>query len=113
MKAVRWLFAIVTLVLWISCTSSPVTAQPRDLDTKAKQILDATGVKGGRIDSTPTVYEGMVLFGCRDGSLVKSHSLSSPPAFDGLSAARGRLYLATLDCKVICFADAARRQAKL
>ncbi|UCE48101.1 MAG: PQQ-binding-like beta-propeller repeat protein, partial [Phycisphaerales bacterium] len=24
---------------------------------------------GGRIDSTPTVYEGLVLFGCRDGSV--------------------------------------------
>ena len=43
------------------------------------------------------------VFSTRDGSLVKSHSLSSPPAFDGLSSAHGRLYLATLDGKVICF----------
>ena len=53
------------------------------------------------------------VFSTTDGSLVKSHSLSSPPAFDGLSAAHGRLYLATLDGKVICFGDTARRQAKL
>jgi len=36
---------------------------------------------------------------------VKSHSLSSTPAFDGLSAARGRLYMATLDGKIICFGE--------
>jgi len=39
-------------------------------------------------------------------SLLKSYSLSSLPAFDGLSAAGGQLYLATRDRKVICFADA-------
>ena len=53
------------------------------------------------------------VFSISDGSLVRSHSLSSPPAFDGLSAAHERLYLATLDGKVVCFGDTARRQAKL
>ena len=43
------------------------------------------------------------VFSTSDGSLVKSYSLSSAPAFDGLSAAHGRLYMATLDGKVICF----------
>ena len=46
------------------------------------------------------------VFSANDGSLVKSYSLSSLPAFDGLSAAAGRLYLATGDGKVICFGDA-------
>jgi outer membrane protein assembly factor BamB len=45
------------------------------------------------------------IFSAKDGSRLKSSSLSSPPAFDGLSAAAGRLYLATRDGKVICFAD--------
>ncbi len=49
------------------------------------------------------------VFSATDGSLLKSHPLSSLPAFDGLSAAGGRLYLATRDRKVICFADAARK----
>jgi len=49
------------------------------------------------------------VFSAEDGSLVKSHRLSSLPAFDGLSAAAGRLYLATRDGKVICFGDAARK----
>jgi len=53
------------------------------------------------------------VFSASDGSLVKSLPLSSPPAFDGLSAAHGRLYLATLDSRVICFAGEAPRQAKL
>jgi hypothetical protein len=53
------------------------------------------------------------VFSASDGSLVKSHSLSSPPVFDGLSAAHGRLYLVTLDGKIICFAGEVRRQAKL
>ena len=49
------------------------------------------------------------VFSATDGSLVNSHRLSSLPAFDGLSAAAGRLYLATRDGKVICFGDAAGR----
>ena len=46
------------------------------------------------------------VFSAKDGSLLKSHSLSSLPVFDGLSAAGGRLYLATGDGKVICFGAA-------
>jgi outer membrane protein assembly factor BamB len=48
------------------------------------------------------------VFSAKDGSLVNSHSLESPPAFDGMSAAHGRLYLATLDGKVICFSEGGR-----
>jgi len=39
----------------------------------------------------------------KDGSLLASRKLESPPVFDGLSAARGRLYMATRDGKVVCF----------
>jgi hypothetical protein len=42
------------------------------------------------------------VFSARDGSLLKSHSLESPPVFDGLSAARGRLFLTTRDARLIC-----------
>jgi len=53
--------------------------------------------------------QGVLLqvFSADDGSLLKSRALSSQPAFDGLSAAGGRLYLATRDGKVICFDGAA------
>jgi outer membrane protein assembly factor BamB len=43
------------------------------------------------------------VFSTKDGSRLKSYSLASLPAFDGMSVAHGRLYLATLDGKVLCF----------
>ena len=43
------------------------------------------------------------VYAAEDGALVESYPLSSLPAFDGLSAANGRLYLATQDGKVVCF----------
>ena len=48
--------------------------------------------------------KGAVLqvFSTKDGSQIGSHSLTSPPAFDGMAAANGRLYLATQDGKVLC-----------
>ena len=46
------------------------------------------------------------IFSTQDGSRLKSYPLSSMPAFDGMSAAGGRLYLATHGGKVCCFGDA-------
>jgi len=43
------------------------------------------------------------VFSTADGRLLNSLQLSSPPAFDGMSAAAGRLYMTTLDGKLICF----------
>ena len=42
------------------------------------------------------------VFSAQDGSAVKSYPLSSPPAFDGMIAANGSLYIATQDGKVLC-----------
>ncbi len=58
--------------------TSPVIAGGRllvaSVDTHAVRALDAgTGrplwsyTAGGRVDSSPTIHEGLVLFGCRDG----------------------------------------------
>jgi len=47
------------------------------------------------------------VFSAKDGSTVKSYELSSLPVFDGLSAAQGRLYLATQDAKLLCFGPTA------
>jgi len=63
-------------------------------------------------DDPVAAFEGrkgarLQVFSTKDGSSLGSHQLSSLPAFDGLSAAAGRLYLATRDGKVICFGDAA------
>jgi len=43
------------------------------------------------------------VFSAKDGSKIKSYPLESEPAFDGMSAAGGRLYLVTNDGKLICF----------
>ena len=37
-----------------------------------------------------------------DGRRLAEYPLDRPPVFDGLSAARGRLYLATDDGRIIC-----------
>ena len=39
-----------------------------------------------------------------DGKKLAEQKLDSPPVFDGLIAAGGRLYLATTDGRVLCFA---------
>ena len=63
-------------------------------------------------DDPLSAFEGrqgalLEVFSADDGSRLESQRLSSPPAFDGLSAAVGRLYLATGDAKVICFSGSA------
>jgi hypothetical protein len=41
----------------------------------------------------------------KDGQTLAERRLDSPPAFDGMAAASGRLYLSTLDGRVTCFGD--------
>ncbi len=48
----------------------------------------------------------LAVFSAKDGSRLASYELTSLPAFDGLSAAAGRLYLATRDGKLLCFGGA-------
>jgi len=38
-----------------------------------------------------------------DGRQLSELQLSSPPVWDGLAAANGKLYLTTMDGKVLCF----------
>ncbi len=64
----------LTFVLYISCTLSAVIAQPGDCKKKAKQILDATDVKGGLI----------VHIGCGDGKLTAALRASDSYLVHGL-----------------------------
>ncbi|MBT7068507.1 MAG: PQQ-binding-like beta-propeller repeat protein [Verrucomicrobia bacterium] len=41
-------------------------------------------------------------FSTQDGSMTFTHALPSPPLFDGLAAARGALYLCTVDGTLLC-----------
>jgi len=36
---------------------------------------------------------------------LAEHKLSSPPVFDGMAAAAGRLYVCTMDGAVYCLGD--------
>ncbi|MFQ5811249.1 MAG: PQQ-binding-like beta-propeller repeat protein, partial [Armatimonadota bacterium] len=59
-------------------------------------------------DGLAAIYggKGGVLWAvsARDGTKVAEYALDEPPVFDGMAAANGRLYLATTDGKVACFA---------
>jgi hypothetical protein len=51
-------------------------------------------------------------FSTKDGSRLSSITLPSEPAFDGLSAAGGKLFLVTKDGKLICFGDSSASGSK-
>jgi hypothetical protein len=44
-------------------------------------------------------------FSTQDGSMTFTHALSAPPVFDGLAAARGALYLCTVDGALLCLSQ--------
>jgi hypothetical protein len=44
------------------------------------------------------------VYSAKDGSLLKSTPLASAPAFDGMIAANGRIYMATNNGKLLCMA---------
>ena len=78
----------VACVLWVSCVISSVLTQADEYAKEAKQILDATGVKGGLI----------VHIGCGNGKLTTAlrmrdrylvHGLDSDPA----NLERARAYI--------------------
>lgn len=84
-------FTKPAFVLWISCSLSVVMAQPGSYDKKAKQILDAAGIKGGLI----------VHIGCGDGRLTAAlparqnylvHGLDT----DAKNVEKGRKYIKSL-----------------
>jgi hypothetical protein len=60
---------------------------------------DPLGAFEGRQGALLQVFSG------KDGSLVNSQPLPALPAFDGMSAANGNLYLATQDGMLLCFGD--------
>ncbi|HUV64099.1 MAG TPA: class I SAM-dependent methyltransferase, partial [Sedimentisphaerales bacterium] len=60
MKKQTSIFAMLSIFLSIACTSFPTLAQPAEHERKAKQILDAAGVKGGLVAH----------IGCGEGKLT-------------------------------------------
>ncbi len=73
---------------------------PDDPDVQARLVKQAEaleGKHGGRLWAVAT----------EDGKPLARYSLPSPPVFDGLAAADGRLYMATLDGAVLCLGEGA------
>ena len=56
----------------------------------------------------PAYPELLADFSGSDGRLLATQPLSSPPLFDGMAAANGRLYLATADRHIVCLGPAGR-----
>jgi len=51
-------------------------------------------------------YEATLwIFSAEDGRLLRSVKLDAPPAWDGMAAANGKLYLCTQDGKLRCFGE--------
>jgi len=78
-------------VTWVSCTLSVVTAQPKNPEQQAKDILNTTGVKGGLI----------VHLGCGDGTLTAALHVNDRYLVHGLdtdpdAAARARKHIQKL-----------------
>jgi len=82
---------------------------------RAMILADSTLLMAGPPDITideagtlvsPEAKQGAFLYivSTADGKELAKYELSSPPVFDGMAAAYGRLYLSTTNGKVICFA---------
>jgi outer membrane protein assembly factor BamB len=67
-------------------------AGPPDVVLKDDPMAAFEGRAGGRLWVVST----------EDGGRLADYSLEHPPVFDGMSAAQGRLYLATTDGSVMC-----------
>ena len=71
------------------------------------EILFVAGVKGDWITSRDA-YEGMFgstlrVISANEGKTTSEYALSSPPLFDGVSAANGKVYMAMQDGSIQCW----------
>jgi len=88
----------------------PLTIRPRSL-----VLAGETVVLGGMPYVVPrndpfAAYEGrkgglLWLMAANDGKKLAEYNLASPVAWNGLAAANGRLYVATMDGKVTCMSE--------
>jgi hypothetical protein len=70
-------------------------AKPDDAAVRARleaQVAALEGRKGGQLLAVSAI----------DGKILAAVELGAAPTFDGMAAAKGRLYLTTLDGKVLC-----------
>ena len=70
-----------------------IAGPPDVFASKEGDVAAFEGKKGGLLLATATA----------DGKALAQYTLESPPVFDGLIAANGRLYMATLNGRVVCW----------
>lgn len=82
-----------------------VVAGPPDLGQKDPDLLAFKNEPEARagFEGRKGVYLRIV--NAEDGKKISDGALPAMPVFDGLSAAGGRLYIATLDGKILCYGD--------
>ena len=76
--------------------SSIAILKQQETQTKqelAEQDAQLEGKRGGRMWAVSTV----------NGETTHECELKSPPVWDGMAVAQGRLYTATMDGKVVCY----------
>ena len=75
----------------------------------ANQTLFAAGSPDIVDEDEPwAAYEGrrggvLLAISAEDGKVLMNHALAAPSVFEGLSAARSRLFVSTADGKILCF----------
>jgi len=73
---------------------------------RANDVLFVAGPPENALRSTPASEGkrggGLCVVSTADGKRLKDYRLDSPPVFDGMAAAKGRLYLATQNGQVLC-----------
>jgi outer membrane protein assembly factor BamB len=95
-KQYRWTEPLPILARAMVLTPGAlVLAGPPDLFATDDPTAALEGKKGGLVYVVATA----------DGKKLAQYELSSPPVFDGMIAAAGRLYLATCDGRVVSFAE--------
>jgi outer membrane protein assembly factor BamB len=93
--------------------SDPIWKQFVPLRIRAMALAGDTLFLAGPPDIVPehdplAAFEGrkgasLWVVSTTDGRKLAEHKLDSPPVFDGMAAAAGRLYLCTDDGKLLCF----------
>jgi outer membrane protein assembly factor BamB len=95
-KTYRWTESLPILARSMVLTPSAVVlAGPPDVFVADDPHRALEGAEGG----------SLIVLSAADGGKRAEHRLESPPVFDGMAAARGRLYLADVAGSVLCFAE--------
>jgi hypothetical protein len=89
----RWSVAIPVLArAMVLAGETLLVAGPPDFASAKDPTAALEGREGGSLLAVAPA----------DGKVTATYPLASPPVFDGMAAAGGRLYLVTMDGKVVC-----------